>query len=583
MSESAKGRILIADDSRFFLLSLQRLLENEGYEVIPAEDGRVAVESARAHRPDLVLLDVEMPRLDGIDACRKIKEIPETAHIPVLFCTGQASSDIRLRGLRAGGEEYLTKPFIPEEILAQVAKFMKRVRSTLSLIDRVKILEEERTELQQRLSAVSSEDTLAQAFRITPTNKLHVISEVDDSLISFVRDNPQFVILYVAVDNMDRVDMLFGSEMVFEAQSFLFNKIVEYLRELAADLSAIRICRNMADDLVVFLPDPLLARLKLDSNTITDFGADVVRHIRFGMESQFVKKEVGAVLGIATGVSWVSSTPRLSFHRQILSAIKEASDGAYNFQTKGRQKLHLRLKEMIRTGSIRVVYQPIVRSLDGRIDAYEALSRGQYPELERPPLMFDVAEECRETVSLSRLCRKKALKRFKEISESHRLFLNFHPDDFQDGQILAESPAEPIFQAPPGRIVIEITERSAIKDAQKLKETIDFLKKRGFKIAIDDLGTGYTSLALIASLNPDYIKFDMSLIRGIDLSPTKQALLKTLVQFARDVGATSVAEGIETGEELEVVREFKCDLCQGFYFSPPRDHFVNESEFSFAK
>jgi len=583
LTESVKGRILVADDSKFFLQSLERLLEAEGYEVYTAEDGHQAVEVARARKPDLILLDIEMPKLDGIGACRKLKESAETSHISILFVTSHATSEIRLRGLRAGGEEFLTKPFIPEEILAQVEKFVRRVKSTTNLIERVKILEEERNSLQKRLAGSVAEDALAHAFRITPSNPLSVISDIDESLVAFIRENRQFVILYLAVDNMDRVDLLFGSDIVVETHAFIFNKTVEYLRELSIDLDAIRICRNLSDDFVIFLPDAALTRLKLNSSNVDDFGADLLKHVRFCMDAQFLKKEVVPILNLSTGVSWVSTTYRLSYQRQILNAVREAANSAYNFQSKGRQRLHNLLREMIRTQSLRIVCQPIVRSVDFKIAAYEALGRGLYPELEKPQLMFDVAEESNQVLALSRLCRDKAVGRFPELPDGKLLFVNFHPEDFQDDQLLLASPDEPIFRTDPKRVVIEVTERSAIRDPKKLREAIDFLKKTGFKIAIDDLGSGYTSLGLIASLDPDYIKFDMTLVRGIELSPTKQALLKTLSQFTQDIGAVSVAEGVETQEELDVVREFKCDLCQGFYFAQPSDKLISESEFAFHK
>ena len=582
MSEGVKGRVLIADDSRFFLHSLERLLEAEGYEVYTAENGHQAVEVARLRNPSLIILDIEMPQLDGIEACRKIKDIPELSPVPVLFVSSHTSSEVRLRGLRAGGEEFLTKPFVPEEILTQVEKFLKRVKSTTSLLDRLKLLETERDELQKRMAGTSPEDALANAFRVTPTNSLVVIANVDESLTAFIRDSRQFVILYLAIDNMDRVDMLYGSEVVFETQAFLFNTIVEYLRGLSINLEQVRLSRNLADDFVVFLADEALLQTKIDTSNMDDFAMDLIKQVRFSLETHFSKKEVAAILNLETGTSWVTTTARLSFNRQILNAMKDAANSAYNFQTRGRQRLHNRLREMVRTRAIKMVYQPIVRLTDLRIAAYEALTRGLYPELSQPQLMFDVAEESKQVLPLSRLCREKALEYLPKLDAGKLLFLNFHPDDFLDEQLMLGSPEEPIFAVDPKRIVIEVTERLALKDPKKLKETVDFLKKTGFRIAIDDLGSGYTSFSLIASLDPDFIKFDMSLVRGIEISSTKQALLKTLSQFTRDIGATSVAEGVETQEELDVVREFKCDLCQGFYFSKPQDHLITESEYACA-
>lgn len=581
LTQDTRGRILIADDSRFFLQSLERLLQTEGYDVFTAEDGVQAVDIAAATPVDLILLDVEMPRLGGVEACRKIKEDPARAHIPVLFVTSMVSSELRLKCLRAGGEEFLTKPFIPDEILAQVEKFMRRAHTTTGLIEKVQVLETERNDLLKRIADLPSESSLARAFRITPFNTLSILSNIDDRLVEFSRENGQFAIIYLAVDNMDRIDVLFGSEIVFEAHAFLFNKIVEYLRDLAADLNHIRIARNLSDDFVLFLPEELMSNLKLDSAKIRSFAIDMLMHIRNSFESQFLKKEVSPILSLTVGVSWVSATSRLSFSRQILNAVKEASNGAYNYQADARQVMHNRLREMIQSRSVRVVYQPIVRVTDGRIGAYEALARGEFPELMRPQMMFDVAEESKQASALSRLCRERALEILPRLAPDKLLFINFHPEDFLDEELLRAVPEEPIFKVDPSRIVIEMTERSAIREPDKLKDAVEFLKNKGFKIAIDDLGSGYTSLGLIASLNPEYIKFDMSLIRGISISPTKQALLKTLSQFTQEIGATSVAEGIETQEELDVIREFKCDLCQGFFFSKPRDHLITEEEFAF--
>jgi EAL domain-containing protein (putative c-di-GMP-specific phosphodiesterase class I) len=146
------------------------------------------------------------------------------------------------------------------------------------------------------------------------------------------------------------------------------------------------------------------------------------------------------------------------------------------------------------------------------------------------------------------------------------LFINVDPHDFTDPEFGDTA----LDTADAHRVVIEITERTAIKDYPKFRERLRGFRDRGFRFAVDDAGSGYAGLGSIANLEPDFIKLDISLINGIDTNFIKQDLVATLVRFASDQGAMVIAEGVEYEQEYEVVKSLGVHLVQGFYLHRPQ-------------
>ena len=184
--------------------------------------------------------------------------------------------------------------------------------------------------------------------------------------------------------------------------------------------------------------------------------------------------------------------------------------------------------------------------------------------LRSPEVMFDVAAEADLVWELSRLCRSKAIEGIEtRLQPNEVLFLNVDPHDFSDP---AFNENEVKF---PERVVIEITERTAIKDYPKFRERLRAFRERGFRFAVDDAGSGYAGLGSIANLEPDFIKLDISLINAIDTNFIKQNLVETMVKFANDHGAKVIAEGVERADEFKTVAELGVHLVQGFFLHRP--------------
>ncbi len=146
------------------------------------------------------------------------------------------------------------------------------------------------------------------------------------------------------------------------------------------------------------------------------------------------------------------------------------------------------------------------------------------------------------------------------------LYINLHPSDILDPQLFSAS--EPLLDIS-GSVVLEITERDAIQDPSGFRERLSYLRRTGFRIAVDDLGAGYSGLNYLALLEPDIVKIDMSLSRDVHRSATKLRLVQAVCSLCRDLDALVVAEGIECREEHEVMESVGCDLFQGYYFAKP--------------
>lgn len=210
-------------------------------------------------------------------------------------------------------------------------------------------------------------------------------------------------------------------------------------------------------------------------------------------------------------------------------------------------------------------FQPIVR-IDGTTYGYEALMRSTDPDLPHPGAVLDAAEKLDRLTALGRKMRALAAAPVIADETSGALFVNLHPRDLFDPELLAhDSP----LMAIASRVVLEITERASLDTLGDVRHQAAALRECGFRLAIDDLGAGYAGLTAFATLEPEVAKLDMSLIRDIDKHATKRKLVASMASLCRDLGIVIVAEGVETVAELRAVTELGCDLVQGYLLAKP--------------
>lgn len=212
-----------------------------------------------------------------------------------------------------------------------------------------------------------------------------------------------------------------------------------------------------------------------------------------------------------------------------------------------------------------MAYQPIVRARDGELQGYEALLRSLEPSLPHPGAILDAAERLERLDDLGRRVRSLAPEPMSATADT-LLFVNLHSADLLDEEIFAAD--SPLARMAP-RVVLELTERAALDRVPGVRDRLARLRKLGFRLALDDLGAGYAGLTSFATMEPEFIKFDMTLIRGVDANPVKRTVVEKMTALAHELKVGVVAEGVETVAERDALVAIGCDLLQGYLFGKP--------------
>lgn len=218
---------------------------------------------------------------------------------------------------------------------------------------------------------------------------------------------------------------------------------------------------------------------------------------------------------------------------------------------------------------VRPHFQPIVTMREAEVIGFEILGRGSVFGLESVGSMFHAAEQLNLEVELSRMLRWEGVRIGREIPDEPILFVNTHPKELDDIEALIDSLAQVRQLIGTGKMVLEIHE-ATVTDPTSILQLRDALRQFGFQLAYDDFGSGQARLAELIEAKPDYVKFDISLIRNLDTAdPHRLRMLTTLVQMVRDLNVQALAEGIETEAEAKACVDVGFDLAQGFHFGRP--------------
>lgn len=238
----------------------------------------------------------------------------------------------------------------------------------------------------------------------------------------------------------------------------------------------------------------------------------------------------------------------------------------------GNQMMLAQLNEIIDQRLLSALFQPIINLQSGDIIGYEGLIRGPSDSALHSPLnLFKVAWANNLTVRVEHLCRRVVLERFAELGLPGKLFLNVSPEcllqrDAKHGETL-----DVIHQIGinPEHVIIELTENQPTYDYDLLREAVMHYRGMGFRIAIDDLGEGFSSLRLWSELRPEYVKIDMHFVQGINRDPVKLQFVRSIQEIAEQSGTIVIAEGIETQAELLLIRDLGVACGQGYHIARP--------------
>lgn len=229
--------------------------------------------------------------------------------------------------------------------------------------------------------------------------------------------------------------------------------------------------------------------------------------------------------------------------------------------------------DIVNNESLTAYFQPIVDIKHNEIYGYELLSRGVREDgsLMYPDILFEKSKRNDYNFKLDRLCRESALKTAATKKVSQKIFINFIPTSIYDPEFCLKSTEKWAKQLEfdPSQIVFEVVETESVEDQEHLKRILEFYRSQGFKIALDDVGEGYSGLNMLIELQPDIIKIDRKIITDIHQNKLKQSVYKALYNLSKEQNITVLAEGVETREELQTIQDIGADLVQGYYFAKP--------------
>ena len=473
---------------------------------------------------------------------RATVEKSHAAGVPVVVEVSDETS--RRRAVELKAEEWVRAGADEAEIAARLHAAMQRGPVVVGLSDKVERVEYERM-LHDSLTGLPTLPVMIERSR------------------QRFKERGEIVVLYFNFVRYSKIEEIYGWEKLDAVLETTAMAVREFLDDTTPTSSRLMVSFTNDDDFI-FFHVPATGVAAATEGEITDMVSRLERNVQQRIEAAH-GEDIAALFDIYVGRAHVYYNPKIRLERMIYRGIREAANAARSTEQRERARKVADLRSSLRERGVYVDYHPIVYADTEVIFGYEALARGVKRALRSPEVMFEVAAEADLIWELSRLCRSRALEGLEShLKEGESLFINVDPHDFTDPLFAMDKVKEP------HRVVLEITERTAIKDYPKFRERLKVLRDIGYRFAVDDAGSGYAGLGSIANLEPDFIKLDISLITGIDTNFIKQNLVETMVKFANDHGAMVIAEGVERAEEFATVRGLGAHLVQGFFLHKPR-------------
>lgn len=403
--------------------------------------------------------------------------------------------------------------------------------------------------------------------------QLSVLHEIIDELAEEVAQRQCVGLIVVDTVNLE------GWERRHGAVSFaaLMARLAEAARNARGDAirTSDRLCLNMpgGDMLLLFLSQP-----RGNSDTVSPSIAveDVMARFERQLFEPFAAAKITfheALDSVAMGSAHLLHNASVDPRREIYRAIRRArADAEVNFHEMQRRR-HRVVGHMIAHQKIDTVYQPIVALPERRIVGYEALSRADEADSDELGVhLFVAASRAELDGELDQACRTLSIDRRPKIDDEKRLFINCLPPTFFEPNRELDALVQQWLDDghEPGQFVFEITEQITYEQALRIMPTVQRLRDQGFLFALDDVGTGAANLRLLADLDPDYIKMDLTLTQGIHKSQRKRDLAQYLLDLANKSDAKLIAEGIEEQAELDTIIDLGIELGQGYLLGRPK-------------
>jgi diguanylate cyclase (GGDEF)-like protein len=556
--------ILVVDDEPDNFDVIETLLSDQDYHLYYAASGQDAIASIDSLQPDLILLDVMMPGMDGIEVCQRLKAMPKWKPVPIIIVTALTEKKDLARCLMAGADDFLSKPINSLELRA-------RVRSMLRIHDQYQQLETFSTQLeikvQQRtaqLNRIIFEDALTQL-----PSRAFLKQELIKILESKVS---QLAIIYLDCDQFKLVNGSFGYAVGNQLLIAIARRLEQYLRP--GDILA-----RMGEDEFCFL----LTKTN-DTTTLKAFIDTILESFNLPFSLVNCEIYISSCIGVTVSNNGEQDAEKL---------LQEADTAMYQAKLRGKgsykifdPQIHLNilnrltlendLQRALEREEFITYYQPIICLKTQKIKGFEALVRWRHPQrgLVSPAQFIPCLETTGLIIPVGMIILEQACRQLVRLQQlgwtDLSMSVNLSVKQFACStlladidQILAKTNLDPVF------LKLEITESAIMDYAENAIDLITNLRSRQIQISIDDFGTGYSSLGYLHNFTVDNLKIDRSFITEILFNQRNYDVVEMIISLSQKLGLSVIAEGIETTKHFEVLKKMGCDFGQGYLFSKP--------------
>lgn len=557
-------RILVVDDNKAHLLSTSILLKEFDAEVITAESGEQALQQVKTE-PNiaLVLLDMQMPGMDGIEVAAHIRKDERNLGIPIIFVTGnEESSDIENAYL-SGAVDYINKPIIKNILISKVRVFLDLwlLRSGLQ------------QEVNQRRIAEARIEHLATHDALTGLlNRRGLQEELEKMMYSFARQHDESAIIYIDFDGFKNINDRFGHD----AGDHLLTTMAESFRHCVRRSDAL--ARIGGDEFIIIVH-------QIDeSGFLVSVMEKLMQAATAPIECDGILASVSASIGVAMYPAHGDTAGELLRHAdQAMYQAKNEGKNTFRFfseemdkKAQRLSKVQQNLRNALPNHELSVFYQPIVDVKTGLTVSAEALMRwysdvlGQVfpdefiPAAEHAGLIPDLGCWILDTAA-------KQVAQWNKLDEFQmRVAVNVSSIQFRN-QKLFDTLTQCVSQLglPSDTLELEITEGLLLDDAPEVTDYLNQIQSLGVNLAIDDFGTGFSALSYLKKYPLNKVKIDRSFVNDLPGDQGDVVLVQAIIGMAHGLGLKVVAEGVETREQWDFLKQVNCDMAQGYYFGRP--------------
>jgi diguanylate cyclase (GGDEF)-like protein len=585
------ARILIVDDLADNRAVLLRRFQRRGFEVVEADSGLKALELINSQEFDLVLLDVMMPEISGVETLKRIRSERSASALPVIMVTAKSESENIVESLELGANDYVTKPVDFAVALARANTQIARRRAELKVAAANEALSRANESLEKNVAertalllglyqklraemAVREEAdarSLYLAFHDSLTglgNRLLFKQQLEDALKEVWEAPNPIGVLFVGLDGFKAINDTLGHSVGDQ----VLKSIADRIRDtLPANSTLARFAGDEFAILQVSAEQPAsaiaLAREILDivsrPSTIANYDVTVT-----------------ASVGIA--VANAGSLTAENFLRNADIAMHGAKskgpgslrmfDPEMEAIVQARSALERDMRNGLVENQFHVFYQPLVNLRTQKVTSFEALLRWEHPERGRlsPTEFIPLAEETGLIVRLGEWVLRMACSEAMEWADDISVSVNLSPVQFAKGDIVATvMNALASSGLPPTRLELEITESILLERTDRNMSILDQLHELGVRIALDDFGTGYSSIGYLRNFSFDKLKIDQSFVRDLLADEKSLAIVRAVVGLGSSFGITTTAEGVENEDQAKCLGKEGCTEVQGYLYSKP--------------